>query len=64
MLRSGRNGSEWVDGLHRNQWTVNFGMGGRNASEYAFKTQVPRHNEIVDELANKICKDLDIPFVR
>ncbi|HRX03176.1 MAG TPA: addiction module toxin, HicA family [Anaerolineae bacterium] len=28
------------------------------------KTQVPRHNEIVDQLARKICKDLDIPFVR
>ena len=28
------------------------------------KTQVPPHNEIVDELARKICKDLDIPFVR
>jgi len=28
------------------------------------KTQVPRHREIVDELARKICKDLDIPFVR
>ena len=28
------------------------------------RTQVPRHNEIVDELARKICKDLDIPFVR
>ncbi len=28
------------------------------------KTQVPRHQEIVDELARKICKDLDIPFVR
>jgi len=28
------------------------------------KTQVPRHNEIVDDLARKICKDLDIPFVR
>jgi len=26
------------------------------------KTQVPRHSEIVDELARKICKDLDIPF--
>jgi len=23
-----------------------------------------RHNEVVDELARKICKDLDIPFVR
>ena len=28
------------------------------------KTQVPRHSEIVDELARKICKDLDIAFVR
>ncbi len=28
------------------------------------KTEVPRHAEIVDELARKICKDLDIPFVR
>ncbi|HNS52792.1 MAG TPA: addiction module toxin, HicA family [Anaerolineae bacterium] len=28
------------------------------------KTQVPRHSEIVDELARKICRDLDIPFVR
>jgi hypothetical protein len=28
------------------------------------KTQVPRHGEIVDELARKICKDLNIPFVR
>jgi predicted RNA binding protein YcfA (HicA-like mRNA interferase family) len=28
------------------------------------KTQIPRHNEVVDELARKICKDLEIPFVR
>jgi predicted RNase H-like HicB family nuclease len=28
------------------------------------KTQVPRHSEIVDELARKICQDLDSPFVR
>ena len=28
------------------------------------KTQVPWHSEIVDELARKICKDLDIAFVR
>ena len=28
------------------------------------ETQIPRHSEIVDELARKICKDLDIPFVR
>ena len=40
---------------------------GRRHSIYQrdnFKTQVPRHNEIVDELACKICKDLDISFVR
>ena len=28
------------------------------------KTQIPRHNEIVDELTRKIFKDLGIPFVR
>lgn len=28
------------------------------------KTEIPRHNEMVDELARKICKDLNIPFVR
>jgi mRNA interferase HicA len=28
------------------------------------KTEVPRHIEIIDELARKICKDLDIPFTR
>ncbi len=25
------------------------------------KTEIPRHNEIVDVLALKICKDLEIP---
>jgi len=30
----------------------------------SLKTQVPRHVEIIDELARKICKDLEIPFVR
>lgn len=30
----------------------------------SFKTEVPRHSEIIDELARKICKDLRIPFVR
>jgi mRNA interferase HicA len=30
----------------------------------ALKTEIPRRNEIVDELARKICKDLNIPFVR
>jgi hypothetical protein len=26
------------------------------------KTEVPRHREIVDELARKICRELEIPF--
>ncbi len=29
-----------------------------------YKTAVPRHNEIVEELAIKICKDVKIPFLR
>ncbi|MFH1563172.1 MAG: type II toxin-antitoxin system HicA family toxin [Nitrospirota bacterium] len=29
-----------------------------------YRTEIPRHNEIVDELARKICKDLDILFRR
>ena len=29
-----------------------------------FKSQIPRHNEIVDALARKICKDLRIQFVK
>lgn len=39
---------------------------GRRHSIYQkelLKTQVPRHSEIVDELARKIFKDLDILFM-
>ncbi|RLE37468.1 addiction module toxin, HicA family [Candidatus Acetothermia bacterium] len=39
--------------------------GGRRHSIYVkgkYKSQIPRHTEIVNELARKICKDLDIPF--
>ena len=28
------------------------------------KTEVPRHNEILDELARKICRDLNVPYTR
>jgi mRNA interferase HicA len=28
------------------------------------RSAVPRHNEITDQLANKICKDLGIPRVK
>jgi predicted RNA binding protein YcfA (HicA-like mRNA interferase family) len=31
-------------------------------SKGKYRTEIPRHNEIVDELAKKICRDLDIPF--
>jgi len=27
-----------------------------------YRTEIPRHSEIVDELARKICKDMDISF--
>jgi mRNA interferase HicA len=40
---------------------------GRRHSIYykgKFRTEIPRHNEIVDELARKICKDLNIPFIK
>lgn len=28
------------------------------------RSSVPRHTEIIDQLARKICKDLGIPFVK
>jgi predicted RNA binding protein YcfA (HicA-like mRNA interferase family) len=40
---------------------------GRRHSIYTkgrLRTEIPRHNEIVDELARKICRDLDIPFLK
>jgi len=27
-----------------------------------YRTEIPRHSEIVDDLARKICKDLFIPY--
>jgi len=38
---------------------------GRRHSIYQkgkHRTAIPRHSEIVDELARKICRDLFIPF--
>jgi mRNA interferase HicA len=32
--------------------------------EQNVRSSVPRHSEIKDRLARKICKDLGIPFVR
>ena len=40
---------------------------GRRHSIYGkgkYRTEIPRHNEIIDELARKICRDLDIPFIK
>ncbi len=37
----------------RHSWWLNLQSNKRSA--------VPRHNEIVDQLARKICKDLGIP---
>lgn len=40
---------------------------GRRHSIYQrgkYRTQIPRHTEIVDELARKICRDLSIPFAK
>ena len=40
---------------------------GRRHSIYQrgrYRSQIPRHTEVVDELARKICKDLNIPFVK
>jgi mRNA interferase HicA len=40
---------------------------GRRHSIYQrgrLKTEVPRHNEVVDELARKICKDLDMGSIK
>jgi len=28
------------------------------------RSSVPRHNEIVDQLARKICRDLGVPFLK
>jgi predicted RNA binding protein YcfA (HicA-like mRNA interferase family) len=40
---------------------------GRRHSIYQkdkYRTEIPRHNEIVDELAKKICRDLGISFLK
>lgn len=40
---------------------------GRRHSIYQrgkYRSQIPRHAEVVDELARKICRDLNIPFVK
>jgi mRNA interferase HicA len=42
--------------------------GGRHSwwhhSEQNRRSAVPRHNEVDDHLARKICKDLGVPWIR
>ena len=52
---------------HITQQGASFLREGRRHSLYRrdkYRTEIPRHAEIVDELARKICKDLNIPFMR
>jgi len=52
---------------HITQYGASLFREGRRHSIYRrdkYRTGVPRHKEIVDELARKICKDLNIPFVK
>lgn len=52
---------------HLKEHGAEFVREGRRHTIFArgeFKTEVPRHREIVEELARKIYKDLNIPFVR
>jgi mRNA interferase HicA len=57
LLRHLRSqGCEFVREGARHSWWYNSSLNKRSA--------VPRHNEIVDVLANKICKDLGITKVK
>ena len=47
------NGCEFVREGSRHSWWCNPGHNKRSA--------VPRHNEVDNDLARKICKDLGIP---
>jgi len=53
-LRS--QGCEFIREGGKHSWWFNPSLNRRSA--------VPRHNEIVDVLAKKICKDLGIPPVK
>jgi len=50
------NGCIFVREGGRHSWWLN--------PEYNKRSSVPRHREIRDQLARKICKDLGIPFVK
>ena len=50
-----RHGCQLLREGDKHSWWYNPALHKRSA--------VPRHSEIVDNLARKICKDLGIPFV-
>jgi len=57
LLRHLRSqGCEFVGEGAKHSWWYNPSLNKRSA--------VPRHNEIVDLLASKICKDLGVPPVK
>jgi len=57
LLRHLRSqGCEFIRERARHSWWYNPSLNKRSA--------VPRHNEIVDVLASKICKDLGVPPVK
>ncbi|MDH3772258.1 MAG: type II toxin-antitoxin system HicA family toxin [Nitrospirota bacterium] len=49
-------GCEFLREGGRHSWWHNPNLNKRSA--------IPRHNEISDNLARKICKDLSIPFLK
>jgi len=57
LLRHLRSqGCEFIREGGKHSWWYNPSLNKRSA--------VPRHNEIVDVLASKICKDLGVPPVK
>jgi mRNA interferase HicA len=49
-------GCEFIREGGRHSWWCNTALNRRSA--------IPRHNEIIDILARKICKDLGIPPIK
>ncbi len=51
-----KNGCEFVREGGRHSWWINLKMNKRSA--------IPRHSEVNDNLAGKICKDLGIKQIK
>lgn len=52
----GKNGCVFIREGGNHSWWGN--------PAHNLRSSVPRHTEVDDQLARKICKDLGIPFVR